>query len=252
MNSIHNNGPDDKQLNDELKKLAQDYRQNSPEEPPELLDQAILNSAHRAVENKDHWLDFGWIHGLATAAVVVLALSIILTQRPPTGLEENGLPPVDLMTSDRDQAAESEMSGKMREQRVGELDYMRAEPKQELSKDSGNPPSNMIGRTLPAASAPEAQTGARNEPMAARKAQSEVRAKESMRLKKVLADERRIEAVTLNAYKVDAKRPLIAPPEEQLQTILLLKRKGDETWQAKLKTFIENYPDYPLPEELKN
>ena len=149
MNSIHNNGPDDKQLADDLENLGQAYKQQSNEEPPELLDQAILSSAHRALESKDHWLDFGWVHGLTTAVVVVLAFSIILTHRQTTGLEENGLSPADVMSLGRSRSTESEMSGKLREQTFNE-----AEHKQELSKETRSESRQDKMQTIPAASAP--------------------------------------------------------------------------------------------------
>ena len=76
MNSIHNNGENDSSLNDDLVKLGHGYGQLQQDEPPELLDQAILNSAHRALEKKPHWMKFGWLHGLTTAAVFVLAFSL--------------------------------------------------------------------------------------------------------------------------------------------------------------------------------
>ena len=267
MNSIHNNGPDDKLLNDELEKLGQDYQQHSSEEPPELLDQAILNSAHRAVENTDHWLDFGWIHGLTTAAVVVLALSIIMTQRQPTGFEDNGLTPTDTSSLGRSRQAEPEMSGKMREQSVSELNYMTQESKQELRKDASSVSSDTALQTVPAASAPAVQTGARAEPEIARKAQDEIRAKKSLPPEKVLleedltqmntpaeaeADERQNGAYKLDADKIHAERAISITPEEQLQAILLMKLEGDDKWETELETFIENYPDYPLPDALKN
>ena len=81
MNTIHNNGENDKSLKDGLEKLGRVYDRLPNDEPPALLDQAVLNSAHRAVEKKPHWMKFGWLHGLSTAAVEVLALSIIINQR---------------------------------------------------------------------------------------------------------------------------------------------------------------------------
>ena len=81
MNSTHNNGENDKSLSEGLDKLSREYGLLEQDEPPELLDQAILNSARRAVEKKPHWMKFGWLHGLTTAAVFVLAFSIILNQR---------------------------------------------------------------------------------------------------------------------------------------------------------------------------
>src|SRR5210317_2625633 len=90
MNSIHNNGKDDRSMDEGLDKLGQAYGRLQQEEPPELLDQAVLNSAHRAVESKPHWMQFGWLHGLTTAAVFVLAFSIILNQREPALDFEDG------------------------------------------------------------------------------------------------------------------------------------------------------------------
>jgi hypothetical protein len=40
--------------------------------------------------------------------------------------------------------------------------------------------------------------------------------------------------------------------EQELQAIIVLKQSGDETWVTKLESFIERYPDYPLPDELKD
>ncbi len=247
MNNIHNNGPDDKLLNDELEELGHTYQQNSSEEPPELLDQAILNRAHRAVEKKDHWLDFGWVHGLTTAAVVVLALSIILTQHQPAGPEENG-------------------------------------SLQELSKEVSRKAHKDAGQVMPAASAPETQTGARAEAVSASDAAGDFRAMKSIQSEDPLlreeileanepaetrfakpstvgfadesvpAEEAEIEvdAIKLDEDKIDTERLQSATEEEQVQAILMMKNAGDIRWEAELKIFIENHPDYPLPDELKN
>lgn len=231
MNSIHNNGPDDKRLNDDIEKLDQAYRQLSSEEPPELLDQAVLSSAHRAVEGKDHWLDFGWIHGLTTAAVVVLAVSIILTQRQPVDFDENGLSPVDVRSLGQSRKAESEMSGKMREQRVDEL---RAN-KSMLAEDA------LVEEKTIQANAPV-------EVMAASPVVAEI------------ADEPvasgtrdfKLDAVKKDADKMSFARSYLSAENAQLQAILMLKQAGDDSWKTELKTFIENHPDYPIPEELKN
>jgi len=285
MNSIHNNGPDDKLLNDELEDLGQAYQQLSSEEPPELLDQAILNSAHRAVEKSDHWLDFGWVHGLTTAAVVVLALSIILTQRQPTGLEENGLLPVDTTAADRNRLLESEPRDEMQQQRSNEAE----QKKRELSKEVRREPRKDAVLTMPAASAPEVQAGSRAEPGPGLNAPDDFRAKKSMQSEDAPLEEAILQAneavetriaapstvgfadesapaeaaeVEIDAIKMDAdivaaerlqsKTEEVQAEEAQVQDILRMKNAGDIRWKAKLKIFIENHPDYPLPDELKN
>jgi hypothetical protein len=105
MNTIQNNGKNDKTLDDGLDKLSRAYGQLPHEEPPELLDQAILNSAHRAVENKPHWMQFGWLHGLTTAAVFVLALSLLFNTREPVPDYENGIRLNEADSLQRDKAA---------------------------------------------------------------------------------------------------------------------------------------------------
>ena len=91
MNNIPNNGENDQSLSDGLDRLGDAYGQLQHEEPPELLDQAILNRAHRAVEKKPGWMQFGWMHGLTTTAVVVLALSLIFNQREQVTVYDDGM-----------------------------------------------------------------------------------------------------------------------------------------------------------------
>lgn len=55
----------------------------SDQEPPDLVDQAVLNRARAAVERPHSsrpW-SFGWLHALTTAAVIVLAITLILPLR---------------------------------------------------------------------------------------------------------------------------------------------------------------------------
>ena len=231
MNSIHNNGPDEKLLNDDIEKLGQAHRQHSSEEPPELLDQAILSSAHRAVEKNDHWLDFGWIHGLTTAVVVVLALSIILTQRQPAELGENGLSPTDVSSLGRTQSAKPEMPGKLREQRVDEL-----RPEKSMVAEDVLLEEEIMQAIAPAevmTAKPAVATFA-DEPVAPGTVDVE------------------LDEVKKDTDKITVERSSLSTEDAQLQAILMLKQAGDDRWKAELKTFIENHPDYPLPEELKN
>lgn len=53
------------------------------QEPPDLVDQAVLNRARAAVEaphSSRPW-SFGWPHALTTAAVIVLAVTLIIPLR---------------------------------------------------------------------------------------------------------------------------------------------------------------------------
>lgn len=64
-------------------------------EPPELLDQAVLNAARRALPEPRKSRRLPWISGLATAGVVVLALGLLLRQEPsqPVRLDTPSLSP---------------------------------------------------------------------------------------------------------------------------------------------------------------
>lgn len=47
--------------------------------------------------------------------------------------------------------------------------------------------------------------------------------------------------------QVDAESEI----EQELQAILALKKAGDSQWVMELESFRERYPDYPLPDALK-
>jgi len=87
MNNTHHPGHDDRSLDDDLDKLARAYQKTENTEPPRMLDQAVLGRAHRAVAQKPRWTQFGWRHGLTTAAVVVLAIAIFHFQQAPVSKE---------------------------------------------------------------------------------------------------------------------------------------------------------------------
>mgnify|MGYP000358532552 CR=1 FL=1 len=40
--------------------------------------------------------------------------------------------------------------------------------------------------------------------------------------------------------------------EQQILAIIKMKASGDEAWVTELALFKQNYPDYPLPDELSN
>jgi hypothetical protein len=72
---------------DDLEQLERRYRALANEEPPELVDQAVLNRARAAAEKRTRswpWTR-GWAHNLATAAVVVLAVTVLLQLRDDSG-----------------------------------------------------------------------------------------------------------------------------------------------------------------------
>lgn len=77
--------------NADLEQVAAQYRALGEEQPPELVDLAVLSRARAAVEKRPRAWSFNltWVHGLATAGVAVLALSLFLQMRelpPETGI----------------------------------------------------------------------------------------------------------------------------------------------------------------------
>jgi len=276
MNSIHNNGENDKSLDEGMDKLDQAYTQLPDEHPPELLDQAILNSAHRAVEKKPHWMQFGWLHGLTTAAVVVLAISLMFNQREQLPSFENEL--------------KVDESVRLRRATVGKKqspEMQAGEPVMELKEKRED--RREIYQPAPAAAAPQAELMESSEvelpAETTADAFSTVNARKIERAKKDSNDEdlsgnrpadeeQLLDNATLasDAPELEAITKQIQPAatatglreemddltdkdariEQQLQEIILLKQSGDEAWKSELKSFIENYPDYPLPTELSD
>ena len=271
MNTIHNNGENDKSLNQGLDKLSREYGLLEQDEPPELLDQAILNSAHRAVEKKPHWMKFSWLQGLTTAAVFVLAFSIILNQREPALDYETGLRNNEPVRLERQKVAKKQSSSQFEEQ-----------PKEpgrqlEVKSDSG---LEMLQSQLDVAA--PASAAAENTPED-RAAEPVVEAQRSLYVRDDLqgkgersdkdTQERELqleeelmadspEASNFSkvaspavvgetaASEMKARVRADSEVEQILQAIIKLKQSGDESWKTELEFFRESYPDYPLPDEL--
>jgi len=274
MNNIHNNGENDKSLSEGLDKLGHAYEQLEQNEPPELLDQAILNSAHRAVKTKPHWMQFGWLHGLTTAAVFVLALSIILDQRETAPVYEDALRSSETTGLTRQKAA--------KKQPVGESKFESFQlPGKEIGERRQDMQQNMPAAAAPAMAEMEsAPTEMAEQPVlklqrtryvsddAAGKTDSDDKdapARELM-LEEALMDELDLMTATPQAGAISKQiRPVVAAEpaaseaksrarteseaEQRLLAIIKLKQDGDDSWATELESFKEDYPDYPLPDE---
>jgi len=279
MNSIHNNGENDKSLNSELDQLSSAYARLDQDEPPELLDQAILNSAHRAVEKKPHWMKFGWLHGLTTTAVFVLAFSLILNQPESTPILQDGI--------SNNEAIPLE-SGKEAKKQVSEIEALEVKSDDFSpalkSKDGERQDS---GQDSPVAAAPMSVARDIKPEDRARQSAIEVqnipRPQESRREKRaildmdaevtdvlqeeiitdetdVMSDIVKIESAYELSQPGAVAEPLVGEAESQvdevsgiekeLLAIIELKQSGDDRWITELESFKERYPDYPLPDEL--
>ena len=239
MSNIPTNGENDQSLGDGLDRLGDAYGQLQHEEPPELLDQAVLNSAHRAVENKSHWMQFGWLHGLTTAAVFVLALSLIFNQREQVPVYEDGIRVNESIGLQREKTAKKQ-SGDV------QTDDLRMELKEENEKRQDVFQSAPV-TTASQDGAIEAVAGDKAAEPAAR-ARHSTYVSEALRAKTGRADQ----DATANEPASEAEAPADNEYEieQELLAILKLKQSGDEAWITELARFKQNYPDYPLPDEL--
>jgi hypothetical protein len=257
--SNNGNGPS---LDKGLEDVGRAYGRLEQEQPPQPLDQAVLNKARREVEARPRWTQFGWLHGLTTAAVVVLAFSIVLNQREPVPVEGD----IELDRSDV---------------------MLRTAPVAEVTGQESTAAGRVEGRALqkaaspPAKEAPDMGTDAPMEVIGSpprREAQKsagapaleppemEVAAEEGIEPEQVIREDASFMAVSAAA---DAAEPVASPSErmekdevrghlanedaeQRLAEILRLKRAGDASWQAALEAFAEDYPDYPLPAELSD
>ncbi|MCW8925131.1 MAG: hypothetical protein OQJ84_02660 [Xanthomonadales bacterium] len=241
MNTQNRQDGNDGTLDEGLDELGRKYRELGADTPPDLLDQAILNSAHRAVEKKSGWTQFGWLHGLTTAAIIVLAFTIVLQQREPIPPEEG------IILESRPPEIRSQSMPSARKQEVTPA----ASKDLEEAADS-----NLV---IQAYSEPRKE-GQPLENMA--DASSETRERE-VSLEEEQATGTR--AKTLDASEADFAAASMRPEsddedvlqdtraaEQQLAEILRLKNAGDETWHEALESFRQQFPEYPLPAELED
>jgi len=83
MSGDMRNGGPDRSLEQDLAALRTAWRGLQREEPPDLLDQSVRNAARRALSSRSPWhstRSMRWLGSLATAAVLVLAVSIVIQQ----------------------------------------------------------------------------------------------------------------------------------------------------------------------------
>ena len=275
MNSIHKNDGNDKTLHQDLEQLGRCYAELEQQEPPDLIDQAILNSAHRAVEKKPHWMRFGWLHGLTTTAVFVLAFSLILQQPDSAPVYQQDAISNEPETS---QAAKSSRERTLTSPEVDagakpglNFDMARSQPavmasapviKAEKEESPGETPgeSESINSEVPSAS-----HYTNLSELVVQKATVEDFDESKRRKEIISANEATYLTETMQKKAADLpvesvpeleagiEEELVDPEQsikEHIELITRLKADGDETWITQLAAFKKLYPDFPLPEEL--
>jgi len=272
MNSHHNNGDNDRTLNETLDKFGQSYAKLDKDEPPELLDMAVLNSAHRALEKKPHWMKFGWLHGLTTAAVFVLALSVVIHQRESQPITEDGIDPGQLYRSRPERPAKLQSLG-VQSDELRQASKLKDNEQREISESkatvpAATPPAPLLEDTADTLNESmyvrhelQADSDSTNEDdqVGAGKIEvSKLPASTSMELSTQTGEVKQLTIPTaiaeppVPAEETEESRQLDVEAEQQLLAIIKMKQSGNDNWKTELKAFIESHPDYPLPDELKN
>jgi hypothetical protein len=271
MNSIHNNGKNDQSLKDGLDELGHTYGQLPHDEPPDLLDQAILNSAHRAVEKKPHWMKFGWLQGLTTTAVFVLALSLVLNQGETVPVYDDDIRPDESVGSSRQrkvqkQAADIQAGASQKEKKENSVLRQNSADTVPLAAPQSPPAENRmlesvmeVQPSLYAKDTNLGKTDSDNTENAAITLESE---EQIMGEADMSANLPEIEMSRTKPYPAAVARSVSSEietsnetnleAEQKIQAIIKLKQNGNEAWKTELELFKESYPDYPLPETLKN
>lgn len=193
-----------------------------PNAPPELLDQAVMNLAHRELEKSGRRLSFGWFGAFATASVAVLAVSIWL-------LREQA--PAPTPTADSLQKREIFLGREKDDAAASPAPAAAARVARPMAAEA--PPAE----PAPALAAPVAAGADR------KVAEDPVLVEESGAAFRQADD-------TDESGEREA-RPM--EPEAWIERLLLLRNSGlDEQLVSEIAAFRQAWPDYPLPPELEN
>lgn len=265
MNSSHNNGESNGTLHDDLEQISRDYKSMEEQEPPELLDQAILSAAHRAVERKPGWMQFGWLHGLTTTAVIVLAISLVWQQKntspafkdaigpnTPTPLQSqktaNPSAPRATAKSTGPEIKMDENSLSRQKMSISESPSIlqnEAEPVETVQSRESGDVQVVTGTRLVDEEVAEYRIDADKKETPVRRAFSD----EIDSVAEVMEEEVSHQTTGVSVQEDQQQTELTV--EEHLAMIIRLKNAGDESWHTKLLEFKKRFPDYPVPEELE-
>ena len=205
---------DENALDQDIGSIRSAWAGQTDEEPPVLLDQAVMNQAKRSLEERvkpsQRRRSIKWLGAFATASVVVLALTVVLEQEPraplPRAEEADGL------RLDRDAPSSSPRQSRL-----------EAQPQKARAVQMADEP---LTKQSPLESAPTAAA----------------------------ADEMSTEHFAEAQESVsELSREEIPAAEAWIEQLLELKNTRQlEKLVAELARFHSAYPDYPLPPELEN
>jgi len=80
MSGDTRNGRSERSLEQDLETIRAAWEPLQKDEPPDLLDQSVRNAARRALPSRGRRRPLRWLGSLATAAVVLLAVAVVIQQ----------------------------------------------------------------------------------------------------------------------------------------------------------------------------
>jgi len=245
----------DSDLEQELEKLRSAWPELEAAEPPRLVDQAIMNMARRELPPQGSGRrPLRWLSAFATAAVVVLALTIVIQQ------DEQALAPVleeqdgfRLDALKKQEAKRDESSvvdpGPGRDQEARQA--KNQELAEELPVMSASSPEPQAADDSSAAVAPQAAAPAARKTAAAEKSITNISTEPEQAGKKAAFEAAANIPESAGEFS-DAAEDIPDPAQWVERLLLLHQSQLYEKLEAELAAFREAYPDYPLPTELRN
>ncbi len=253
-------------------------------EPPDLLDQAVLNTARREL-TASRPKPMRWIGAFATAAVVVLALSIVVQQdqKTPDPLNGNGIkldatspaaarkevtigaaamPESQVASPQASAAFSSEVSLEMEQQAVererqkdaasnvaaappSEAEYAAKKARKQVSKESGY-------RTADEPDLAESRVQFEDESLDMSVTSGPDNDMEEDSRREALSDSLRNDSSLLDKAE-DVGDEIMTTPETWIEYMLeLQKTEQYEELKVEREAFRKAYPAYPLPLELRD
>ncbi len=236
---------DSKRFDTDFERVTGAYRDAQGEEPPALIDQAVLNRARRAAASDTvrPW-NFGWIHAVTTAAVVVLGVALVLQLPEKPALHEAPARPTEMQDAP-EPVTES-------------LDSLEADTVHEAKRAGTEENFMNLDVSVPAPSGipVEAPSPGDSDDSAAapatREAEPEI---EEMALgnrgRQEAVEQRTAQGFNARDFGLSMEAGA-EPPEAWLQRIVELHAAGEvEAAAGELEAFRAVYPEFELPPEIK-
>ncbi|MBT8058449.1 MAG: hypothetical protein HKP03_07935 [Xanthomonadales bacterium] len=231
----------DSELDRALEKIGRAWKREPGPEPPELVDLAVLNRARREALAGKRGRRLRWLGGLATAAVVVLTLSVVVRQDqrpdPAPGPVADGL---QIEASRRDREESETLPERLQEA----PEAISSDPAPQPAESIPVAPAKRALQETDAAAALSKETADRS-PKIEEKIRRESLLRAASTEAETLSDRADEDEETAGAEGV-------LSPEAWIERLLQLKERGQaERLAREIAGFREAYPDHPLPPGLE-